>query len=265
VATTVAGNGVQGLPTGRVRLRAFIIPMASSSTGRALSWSQTRTTTRLRKIVGGQVTTLSGSSEPGTADSAGADARFNRPFALALNKHGRLLELGRVDTLRVVEASLVAPLWMGPVEEAVEEAEVAMRGKAQAAIAALLQDYAKMVENSEPQLADVVLVVEGERFPARRCVIAARSEYFRCLLLSGMHGGRSEGGVQEIELGEVSAGRSGWCCGTSTRLRCRRMRREGLGAEVGREREAVALGEEEVAREREMGARARIRGRMGRK
>jgi hypothetical protein len=44
--------------------------------------------------------------------------------------------------------------------------EAAMRGKAQAAIAALLQDYAKMVENSEPQLADVVLVVEGERLPA---------------------------------------------------------------------------------------------------
>jgi hypothetical protein len=37
-------------------------------------------------------------------------------------------------------------------------------------------------------------------------VIAARSEYFRGLLLSGMQGGRSKGGVQEIELGEVSAG-----------------------------------------------------------
>jgi hypothetical protein len=32
-----------------------------------------------------------------------------------------------------------------------------------------------MVENSEPQPADVVLLVEGERFPAHRCVLAARS------------------------------------------------------------------------------------------
>ena len=67
---------------------------------------------------------------------------------------------------------------------------------AQSAIAALLQDYAKMVENTEPQLADVVLLVEGERFPAHRCVIAARSEYFRGLLLSGMPlkgGGRGVG------------------------------------------------------------------------
>ncbi len=154
------------------------------------------------------MTTLAGSSEPGRADGAGAGARFNRPDMLALDGRGRLLvsELARSDKLRVVEASLVAPLWMGPVEEAVEDAEAAMRGKAQAAIAALLQDYAKMVENSEPQLADVVLVVEGERFPAHRCVLAARSEYFRGLLLLGMQGGRSEGGVQEIELGEVSAG-----------------------------------------------------------
>jgi hypothetical protein len=46
-----------------------------------------------------------------------------------------------------------------------------------------------MVENSETQLADVVLMVEGDRFPAHRCVIAERSEYFKGLLLSGMHGG----------------------------------------------------------------------------
>jgi hypothetical protein len=35
-------------------------------------------------------------------------------------------ERDRVDTLRVVDASLVEPLWMGPVEETVEDADVAM-------------------------------------------------------------------------------------------------------------------------------------------
>jgi hypothetical protein len=66
------------------------------------------------------------------------------------------------------------------------------------------KDYAKMVGNSE--LADVVLVVEGERFPAHRVMLAARNEYFRGMFRSGMQGGRSEGGVQEIELGGMSAG-----------------------------------------------------------
>ena len=56
---------------------------------------------RLRKIVGGQVTTLAGSSEPGTADGAGAVARFNQPYSVALDERGRLLvaERGREDTL----------------------------------------------------------------------------------------------------------------------------------------------------------------------
>ena len=162
---------------------------------------------RLRKIVGGQVTTLAGSSEYGRDDGSGAVVRIDWPDTLALDERGRLLVgSSHVDTLRVVEASLAPPLWMGPVEEAVEVPEAAMRGKAQAAIAALLQDYAKMVDNSEPQLADVVLLVEGERVHAHRGVIAARSQYFRRLLLSEMQGGRSEGGVQEIELREVSAG-----------------------------------------------------------
>jgi hypothetical protein len=71
----------------------------------------------LRKIVGGQVTTLAGSSESGTADGAGVHARFSWPEVLALDERGRLLVVEpslKIDTLRVVEASLVPPLWMEP-------------------------------------------------------------------------------------------------------------------------------------------------------
>ena len=75
---------------------------------------------KLRKIVGRQVTTLAGGSDAGTADGAGAGARFKKPYAMALEERGRLLvaELGREDTLRVVDASLAPPAWMGPVEAA---------------------------------------------------------------------------------------------------------------------------------------------------
>ncbi len=122
------------------------------------------------------MTTLAGSSEAGKADGAGAVARFIKPRRLALDERGRLLvaESDRHDTLRVVEASLAPPLWMGPVEEAAQDSEAAMPLKA--ALAALQQDYGKLVEDGA--LADVVLVVDGERFPAHRGLLAARSEYF---------------------------------------------------------------------------------------
>jgi hypothetical protein len=98
-----------------------------------------------------------------------------------------------------VEASLARQLWIGPVEEAAEATEAAMQMTA--AFAEMQQDYGKLLDDG---LADVVLVVKGERFPAHRGVLAARSEYFWGLFLSEMQGGSSEGGVQEIE--QVSAG-----------------------------------------------------------
>jgi hypothetical protein len=70
-----------------------------------------------------------------------------------------------------------------------------------AAFAELQQDYGKFVEDGA--LADVVMEVEGERFPAHQVILAARSEYFWGMILSGMQGGGSEGGVQKIE--QVSA------------------------------------------------------------
>ena len=52
---------------------------------------------------------------------AGAGARFKWPLKLALDERGRLLvgEIDRADTLRVVEASLAPPAWMGPADPAV--------------------------------------------------------------------------------------------------------------------------------------------------
>jgi DNA-binding beta-propeller fold protein YncE len=200
--STVAGNGEKGFADGAGATARFNSPEDLVVDGEGVIVVADIYNHRLRKIVGGQVTTLAGSSEPGTADGAGAVARFNEPCRLALDERGRLLvtEWGRKDTLRVVEASLAPPLWMGPVEEAAEDSEAAM--PMTAALAELQQDYGKLAEDGA--LADVVLVVDGERFPAHRVILAARSVYFRGLFLSGMQGGSSEGGVQEIE--QVSAG-----------------------------------------------------------
>jgi hypothetical protein len=98
-------------------------------------------------------------------------------------------ELGRADTLRVVDASLTPPAWVAA--EAHEE-------KAQQ-IKQLVGDYGKLVEDGE--LADGVFVVEGERFPLHRNVLAARSEYCRARFKSGMQ----DGGSKEVCHEYVSA------------------------------------------------------------
>ncbi len=152
---------------------------------------------RLRKIVGGQVTTLVGNSETDTVDGAGTVVHFNQPCRLALDERGRLLVAewaggeGRKDTLRVVEASLAPPVWMGPVEEAAQGSETVMTTKSLAKIA--MEHYGKILEDGT--LADVVLVVDGEGFPTHWVILAAQSEYFRGLFLTGIQGGSSEGEV----------------------------------------------------------------------
>ncbi len=135
---------------------------------------------RLRKMVGRQVSTLAGGSEAGTADGAGAGARFTYPFPLVLDERGRLLvaEDGQVVKLRDVDASLAPSAWMGPVDAAAEAQEEKPLETEE-----IKDDYGKLMKDGE--LADVVLVLERERFPADCLVLAARSEYFRGLLLWG--------------------------------------------------------------------------------
>jgi len=108
--------------------------------------------------------------------------------------------VNRVDTLLVVEASLAPPLWMGPVVEAT----TVLPNEATLSVLVLVQNYNKLVEDGE--LADVVLVVEGQRFPAHRAVLAAQSKYFRGLFLSGMQEVRREpSGPHEVKLWGASA------------------------------------------------------------
>jgi hypothetical protein len=199
--STVAGNGEAGFADGVGAAARFHFPADVVVDRAGTIVVADRKNHRLRKIVGGQVTTLAGASEAGAADGAGAGARFNEPIRLALDERGRLLvaEHGREDALRVVSAALEPPAWMGPVDPEAEAAAQAQKEKVEQ-MEQVLENYGKLVGASE--LADVGLVVEGELFPAHRAVLVVRSEYFRGLLLSGMQEGC---GQQEIALGEVSA------------------------------------------------------------
>jgi hypothetical protein len=199
--STVAGKGEAGYADGDGAAARFHHPIDVVVDKEGTIVMTDYNNGRLRKIVGRQVTSLAGGSEAGTADGAGAGARFKKPWRLALDERGRLLvvECGRADTLRVVDASLAPPARMGPVDAALQavqaEKDQAFE-KLQEEYGRMQEDYGKLVE--APELADVVLVVEGQRFPAHRVVLAARSEYFRGLLLSGMQEGS---GQQEIAPG----------------------------------------------------------------
>ena len=116
MAGTVVGNEKLGFADGSGAAARFFFPSDIVVDGEGTIIVADRDNHRLHKIVGDQVTTLAGSSEAGTADGTGAGARFECPYRVALDERGRLLvaEEGKVDTLRVVEASQAPPLWMGP-------------------------------------------------------------------------------------------------------------------------------------------------------
>ena len=157
---------------------------------------------RVRKISGegGVVTTVAGHEEAGQVDGTGPSARFHQPITLTIDEEGQVVvaEVQNADRVRVVEASLVPPARLAAEETACEKA---LR---QARLA--LQDYGKLLDDAE--LADVTFAVDGQRFPAHRPVLAARSAHFKALLTSGR--GMREGGScaagGDIALEGVSAG-----------------------------------------------------------
>ena len=101
------------------------------------------------------------------------------PLTVVLDEGGRLLELqsDNLQRLRVVDSSLAPPQ------------RLAVKS-VQNPLSIPLQDYGKLVEDTE--LVDVTFAVDGQRFPAHRCILAARSAFFSGLFKSGR--GMSEGG-----------------------------------------------------------------------
>jgi len=199
--STFSGNGVPGFADGVVAAARFNRPVDIRLDGKGSIIVADMNNHRLRKIAGGLVTTIAG-SKCGLADGPGAVAQFSRPCALTLDERGRVLvaEYGRQDTFRLVEASLVPPLWMDSEEEAAGSGKVWKTHRHRMTAERALEDYGKILDNGD--LTDVALVVGGERFLVHSCILSARSEYFRGMFRSEMHTGISKDG-QVIE--EVSA------------------------------------------------------------
>jgi hypothetical protein len=168
LVSTVAGNGQKGYADGEGTAARFNWPSAVVVDKEGTIIVADRVNNCLRRLTGRHVTTLAGGSEAGTADGAGPGARFTKPWR-----------------------SLAPPPWMGPLKEKNEPP--------QALGNPVLEDYAKLADDGD--LADVVFVVEGQRFPAYRGVLAVRSEYFRGLFKSGMQ----DGGTREVCYENVSA------------------------------------------------------------
>jgi hypothetical protein len=122
----------------------------------------------------GEVSTLAGNGQEGFADGQGDAARLNCPCSVALAANDEIVVADTYNhAIRVVTESRPA---VDAAAEAQEEKALETEK--------LKEDYGKLMKDGE--LADVVLVVEGERFIAHSLVLAARSEYCRGLLLWGM-------------------------------------------------------------------------------
>ena len=115
VLRVLAGCGMSGGRDGRADRATFAGPWgvaAHPATGDV--YVSEYFGCKIRVIRRGDVTTLAGSS----VDGIDAGASFDEPLNVAVDERGRLLvsEKGRYR-LRVVDAGLAPPAWMGPVDE----------------------------------------------------------------------------------------------------------------------------------------------------
>lgn len=187
------GDAAKGFADGLGTSARFHNPSAVAVDGNNAILVTDRENHKLRMIAGddSRVTTLAGTEE-GKVDGEGVSARFDEPWALAVDECGRLLvaELGNLGCVRVVEAAL-APTPRLAAEPPAPDT--------------LKEDYHRLLKDTI--LSDVTLAVEGQRFPVHRCVLAARSGYFKGLFESGRgmkeEGSRAAG--EDIVLEEVSA------------------------------------------------------------
>jgi len=109
--STVAGNGDPGYADGEGGAARFRGPCAVVVDRNGAIFVADSGNNCIRMIQKRRVTTLAGGPEEGEVNGDGEKARFNRPYRLALDKHGCLLvaEVHAVDKLRKVSVSVTPP------------------------------------------------------------------------------------------------------------------------------------------------------------
>lgn len=92
VVSTLAGNGTYGATNGSASSASFARPwgIAVDSTGTIVYVAEFETSSRIRKISGGVVSTIAGTGAVGSANGVGIAASFNHPRGLAMDKFDNL-------------------------------------------------------------------------------------------------------------------------------------------------------------------------------
>jgi hypothetical protein len=188
--TTIAGSGYAGFldelcadalfssPTHVVVDGNGTILVADTGNNRirAIASVEARTAPRrVATLVGGE--NAAGPIAKQRVDGGAAEARFKEPTALALDHYGRLLvaEKHGPDQLRIVDVGLAPPVCFYEPEPT-----IVMQLTRGNAFLRALEDFSRLQD--DPETADVVFVVQGERFPAHRAFVSRRCPYLSKML-----------------------------------------------------------------------------------
>jgi sugar lactone lactonase YvrE len=184
--TTIAGNGQAGFLDDLCASALFSSPLhvvvdgkgkiliADTGNNRIRAIERT-TPLRVTTLVGGQ--NVAGPVGKQRVDGVASEARFKEPTTLALDHFGRLLvaEKHGPDQLRIVDVGLEPPVCFDEPEPS-----IVLRLTRGNAFLRALEDFSKLQD--EPETADVVFAVEGERFPAHRLLVSRRCPYLSNML-----------------------------------------------------------------------------------
>ena len=102
-----------------------------------------------------------------------------------------VVEKESVDRVRLVDSALQPPVWFWGAQIPARAALLidARAGNSKEGEGSMTSALEGML--ADPDLADVAFSVDGHTFSAHRCLLAARSEFFRGLFKSGMQEGSS--------------------------------------------------------------------------
>mmetsp|Transcript_75130 Transcript_75130/g.242921 ORF Transcript_75130/g.242921 Transcript_75130/m.242921 type:complete len:546 (-) Transcript_75130:315-1952(-) len=183
VVTTLAGSGTAGFRDGQGVMANFNSPsgLAVDVDGHVLlaDWGNNR----VRKLAPeGLVTTLAGSGLAGFQDGPATLASFYMPSGLAVGIDSNVLvaDWGNDRVRSIVAGHRPAPLLSSIAPH--------MRK------GTLVKDMAALY--ADLSLADVSFVVNGQEVKAHRCILSARSVYFRTMFASQFREGRQGAKVE---------------------------------------------------------------------